>query len=157
MRRAAVAALGVAALVALGGRAAAAETAPPGAPAPKTAPAANTGAAPKDAPAPPAAERPPPYEPQLLRLAEMLGALAYLRDLCGAGDGDKFRAGMAGLLGAEGVSEARRDRLAGAYNRGFQDYRTTYRTCTPAANAIIARYLAETARLTADVAGRYGG
>ena len=153
MRRAALAAVGVAALVALGGRAGAAETGPPGAPASKTAPAAN--AAP--APAPPAAERPPPYEPQLLRLAEMMGALAYLRDLCGAGDGDKFRAGMAGLLGAEGVSEARRDRLAGAYNRGFQDYRTTYRTCTPAANAIIARYLAETARLTADVAGRYGG
>ena len=154
MRRGAVAAVGVAALVALCcGHVGAAETAPPGAPASKTAPAAN--AAP--APAPPAAERPPPYEPQLLRLAEMMGALAYLRDLCGAGDGDKFRAGMAGLLGAEGVSEARRDRLAGAYNRGFQDYRTTYRTCTPAANAIIARYLAETARLAADVAGRYGG
>ena len=35
---------------------------------------------------PPAAEGPPPpYEPQLLRLSEILGALSYLRDLCGAG------------------------------------------------------------------------
>ena len=149
MRRAAVAALSVAALVALGGLADSAET-----PASKAAPAANAAPAPAQ---PPAADRPPPYEPQLLRLAEMMGALAYLRDLCGAGDGDKFRARMADLLGADGVSEARRGLLAGAYNRGFQDYRTTYRTCTPAANAIIARYLAETARLAADVAGRYGG
>ena len=36
----------------------------------------------------PVSDAPPPYEPQLLRLAEMIGALAYLRDLCAAGDGD---------------------------------------------------------------------
>jgi len=87
----------------------------------------------------------------------MMGALAYLRDLCGAGDGDKFRAGMAGLLEAEGVSESRRDLLAGAYNQGFRDYETTYRICTPAAAEVIKRYLSETARLAAEVAGRYGG
>ena len=87
----------------------------------------------------------------------MTGALAYLRNLCGAGDGEKFRARMAELLEAEGVSEARRDLLAGAYNRGFRDYQTTYRICTPAATAVIDHYLTETARLAAEVAGRYGG
>ena len=33
---------------------------------------------------------PAPHEPQLLRMAEIMGALAYLRDLCGAGDGCEF-------------------------------------------------------------------
>jgi uncharacterized protein (TIGR02301 family) len=145
--RAALAALGVAALLA--GRAGAVETS-----APKAAPAPQAQPAPAP---PPAAEHPPPYEPQLLRLAEMSGALAYLRNLCGAGDGEKFRVRMAELLEAEGVSEARRDLLAGAYNRGFRDYQTTYRVCTPAAGAVIDRYLSETARLAAEVAGRYGG
>jgi uncharacterized protein (TIGR02301 family) len=151
--RAAVATLGLAALLA--GSAGAAETsAPKAAPPSSAAPAPNSN---QTAPAPPPAERPPPYEPQLLRLAEMSGALAYLRNLCGAGDGEKFRARMAELLEAEGVSDARRDLLAGAYNRGFRDYQTTYRMCTPAASAVIDRYLTETARLAAEVAGRYGG
>jgi uncharacterized protein (TIGR02301 family) len=151
--RAAVATLGLAALLAASGGAA--ETsAPKAAPPSSAAPAPNSN---QTAPAPPPAERPPPYEPQLLRLAEMSGALAYLRNLCGAGDGEKFRARMAELLEAEGVSDARRDLLAGAYNRGFRDYQTTYRMCTPAASAVIDRYLTETARLAAEVAGRYGG
>jgi uncharacterized protein (TIGR02301 family) len=152
MTRTTLAALGAAALLTTTGTVGAAE-------APKAAPAPQQQT-PQGQPAPaspPTAERPPPYEPQLLRLAAMMGALAYLRDLCGAGDGDKFRAKMAGLLDAEGVSESRRDLLAGAYNQGFRDYETTYRLCTPAAAEVINRYLAETARLAAEVAGRYGG
>jgi uncharacterized protein (TIGR02301 family) len=118
--------------------------------APKTAP---SGGAP---PAPPV-EPPPPYEPQLLRLAEMMGALAYLRDLCGADDGAEFRTKMKSLLDADGLSESQRDLLAGAYNRGFEGYRLTYRMCTPAAGQVIARYLTETSRLASELAGRYGG
>ena len=163
MTRTALAALGLAALLAAGGTAGAAEAPKARARAQSRAGASIHSAGPTDSPrpagasAPPAAERPPPYEPQLLRLAGMMGALAYLRDLCGAGDGDKFRARMAGLLDAEGVSESRRDLLAGAYNQGFRDYETTYRICTPAAAEVINRYLSETARLAAEVAGRYGG
>jgi uncharacterized protein (TIGR02301 family) len=130
------------------------------APAPKPEPKSAAKAAPHGgAPTPPAApaEPPPPYEPQLLRLAEMMGALAYLRDLCGADDGAKFRSKMKALLDADGASESQRDLIAGAYNRGFEGYRLTYRTCTPAAGEVIARYLAETARLASELAGRYGG
>jgi len=141
--------LGLAALLAISGTAEAAEAS-----APKAATPANT--APANQPEPPP-ERPPPYESQLLRLAEMMGALSYLRDLCSAGDGDKFRGKMADLLEAEGTSEQRRELLAGAYNRGFQDYERSYRACTPAAEEVIGRYLNETARLAAEVAGRYGG
>ena len=87
----------------------------------------------------------------------MMGALAYLRDLCGQKDSAEFQAKMAALLDAEGDGGQRRDRLAGAYNKGFRDYATSYRACGPAANAVVERYLAETARLAADLVSRYGG
>jgi uncharacterized protein (TIGR02301 family) len=108
-------------------------------------------------PPPPVAEPPPPYEPQLLRLAELMGALAYLRDLCGAHDADAYRAKMAVLLEVEAKSESRRESLAGAYNSGFAGYQRFYRACTPAANEIIARFLDEAAKISSDVANRYGG
>jgi uncharacterized protein (TIGR02301 family) len=118
-------------------------------PAPKpTAPAEQTA---------PAAEPPPPYEPQLLRLAELMGALAYLRDLCGAHDGEAFHAKMTSLLEIEARSESRKEGLAGAYNRGFGEYGLFYRVCTPAAKEIVARFLDEAAKISADVANRYGG
>lgn len=62
---------------------------------------------------------PPPYEPQLLRLAEMMGALAYLRDLCAAGDGDDWRDKMTVLLNAEAPSGARRDKLIASLIEAF--------------------------------------
>ena len=99
----------------------------------------------------------PPYEPQLLRLAEVMGALAYLRDLCGLQDGDKWRARMSALLEAEAPTEARKERLAGAYNKGFRAYEAIYRTCTPNAELVIARYLEEGGRIARDVTNRFGG
>jgi uncharacterized protein (TIGR02301 family) len=120
--------------------------------------AAAKPAAPAEQPSPaPAAEPPPPYEPQLLRLAELMGALAYLRDLCGAHDADAFHGKMASLLEAEARSEARKASLAGAYNDGFRGYQLSYRVCTPAAQEIIARFLDEAAKISTDVANRYGG
>ena len=126
-------------------------------PEPQSAPHAAPNAAPPagapTAPAPP----PPPYEQQLLRLSEMMGALAYLRDLCGAADGAEFRAKIKSLLDADGIDQSQRDLIAGAYNRGFEGYRLSYRICTPAAGEVIARYLAETERLSAELVSRYGG
>jgi uncharacterized protein (TIGR02301 family) len=136
------------------------------APKPATAPApAPTQAAkptpPAETPAsgetPAPGESPPPYEPQLLRLAEVIGALSYLRDLCGASDGAAFRAKFAALLDAEATTPARKETLAGAFNRGFRDYEMTYRACTPAAREIVARFLDEAARIARDVANRYAG
>jgi uncharacterized protein (TIGR02301 family) len=93
----------------------------------------------------------------LLRLAELMGALSYLRDLCGAHDADAFHAKMANLLEAEAKSETRKESLAGAYNNGFRGYELSYRVCTPAAREIIARFLDEAAKISTDVANRYGG
>ncbi len=86
-----------------------------------------------------------------------MGALTYLRELCGQGDAADFRAKMAALLAADGLDAQRKDLLAGAYNKGYLDYATGYRECGPAAEVVIDRYLAETARLAADLASRYGG
>lgn len=103
----------------------------------------------------PAALPPPAYETDLLRLAEVMGALAFLRDLCGAGDAAEWPARMQRLIEAEG--DARSERLAGAYNRGFRAFALTYRVCTPAAERAIAGYLAEGERLSRSVARRFGG
>ena len=98
-----------------------------------------------------------PTRQQLLRLAELIGVLAYLRDLCGDDDGASFRAKFADLLGAEGTTDARKELLAGAFNRGFRDYELTYRACTPTAREIVARFLDEASRIARDVANRYSG
>jgi uncharacterized protein (TIGR02301 family) len=124
----------------------------------KPAAAAAKPVAPAAPAAPPAQpEAPPPYEAQLLRLAELIGALAYLRDLCGDNDGASFRGKFADLVGAEGTTDARKESLAGAFNRGFRDYELTYRACTPTARAIVARFLDEAGRIAKDVANRYSG
>lgn len=137
-----------------------------------SAPAQRRDAAPKQKkakkaakPAPPSAVAatppqvegpPPPYEPQLLRLSEILGALSFLRDLCGDADGDDWRAKMTSLLDAEAKSGQRRAKLTGAFNRGFHGYETTYRSCTGNARSAIARYLDEGGKIAHDIAYRYG-
>jgi len=141
------------------------QTKPPPAPTPSATPAAKPAPPPYEPSTsetpppyePTAPETPPPYEPQLLRLAELMGALTYLRDLCGAGDGAAFRAKFASLLETEATAPARKATLAGAFNRGLRDYEMTYRACTPAAREIVARFLDEAARIAKDVATRYAG
>ncbi len=150
MKRAAALSLALAMVVARADLASAAAAPAPKAAAAPSAPSSTPPALTTPTP-------PPPYEPQLIRLAELMGALAYLRDLCGQGDSAEFRAKMAALLAVEPNDAQRRDQLAGAYNRSFQDYATSYRACGPSAAAIIERDLAETARLTSDLANRYGG
>ncbi len=90
-----------------------------------------------------------------MRLAEVLGALTTMRQLCGASDADQWRQRMQALLDAEGDPPARKDRLAGAYNRGLQAYGMTYRTCTPNARLVIKRFLDESSRLARDIGNRY--
>ena len=121
-------------------------------PSARPAPAAPTKVEPP-APEPP----PPPYEKELLRLSEIVGALAFLRSLCAAQDAPEWTKRMQALLEAEGTTPGRRDRMAGAYNRGYGGYALTYRVCTPSAAEAAARYLKEGEALARNLAGRYGG
>ena len=97
-----------------------------------------------------------PYDHDLNRLAEVMGSLAFLRDLCGFNDGASWRARMNDLIEAEGATTERRERLAGAFNRGFQGLQLTYRRCTPAAKLLVERLTDEGAQLTRMITTRYG-
>jgi uncharacterized protein (TIGR02301 family) len=119
-------------------------------------PAAKSAGKPPPEPAKPQEPPPPPYDAQMQRLAEVLGGLSFLRDLCGDGDGDDWRGKMAQLRDADAPAGTRRQRLTAAFNRGFRSYELTYRVCTPNARLVIARYLDEAERLSRDVASRYG-
>jgi uncharacterized protein (TIGR02301 family) len=106
----------------------------------------------------PAVEPPPaPYEKELLRLAEIMGSLAMLRPLCSAPDASEWSRRMQVLLEAEGSTPGRKERLAGAYNKGYQAYALTYRVCTPSAQEASVRFLAEGEQLARSITGRYGG
>lgn len=98
----------------------------------------------------------PGYEPQLLRLSEILGAVHYLRQLCDSDEGSLWRDEMLGILDAESPTPNRRARLVDHFNRGFDSFRSVYRTCTPAATTAIARYMEEGANIARDITARYG-
>ncbi|MEW6255927.1 MAG: TIGR02301 family protein [Pseudomonadota bacterium] len=100
----------------------------------------------------------PPYETDLLRLAELLGGLHYLRPLCGmTAEQQSWRGEMQALIDAEQPSEARRGKLIAAFNQGYGSYAQVYRSCTPSAAQAVARQLDEGARLAHDIVVRYGG
>lgn len=106
--------------------------------------------------APPAAGQTTPFDKDLQRLAEILGALHYLRPLCGADDeGQKWRKEMQALIDAETPSGSRRSKMILAFNRGYNGFQQSYRTCTPPAEVAIRRYLEEGAKISREVSGRY--
>jgi uncharacterized protein (TIGR02301 family) len=96
-----------------------------------------------------------PYDGELQRLAEILGSLHYLRDVCGAKEGQKWRNEMQALIDAETPGGERRDHLVAAFNRGYRGFQQTYRACTPAAEIVIRRYLEEGAKISREITARY--
>src|SRR5690349_25160184 len=94
---------------------------------------AQTSAYAQRQPEPPAAPPqiqggPAPFEPDLMRLAEILGALQYLRTLCGANEGQKWREQMQALLDAEASTADRKNRMVANFNRGYRSFQQSYRT-----------------------------
>ena len=84
-----------------------------------------------------------PYDRELNRLAEILGSVHYLRELCGAQEGQTWRDQMVALLNVEGQSAARRVKLTRSFNRGYRGYRRTYRACNKSATLLISRFMNE--------------
>lgn len=84
-----------------------------------------------------------PYDEKLLRLSEILGAVHFLRELCGAADGQLWRERMRELLDAEGTSALRKARLTRSFNNGYRSYSRTYQTCTPSAQTAVSKFMAE--------------
>lgn len=90
------------------------------------------------------------YDDKLLRLSEILGAIHYLRELCGAKEGQVWREQMKDLVDSEGTTAIRRAKLVQGFNKGYRGYRRTYRSCTEPAKLAIDRFMEEGAAI-ADV------
>ena len=105
--------------------------------------------------APSASPAAAPYDADLQRLAEILGALVYLRTVCKGNDAQKWREQMQGLIDAEAPDGERRRKIIANYNRGYRGFQQTYRTCTPAADLAIRRYLDEGAKIAREITARY--
>lgn len=95
------------------------------------------------------------FEAELSRLSEILGALHHLRNLCGANEGAKWRNEMQAILDAEGQQPERRAKLIASFNKGYRGFQQTYRSCTPAADTAIRRYLEEGAKIAREITARY--
>src|SRR6202012_4477818 len=102
-----------------------------------------------------AEDAPARFYGDLQRLAEILGTLHYLRGICGSNDGPKWRNQMQALVDAETPNRDRRTRMIASFNRGYNGFQQTYRTCTPAATVAIRRYVEEGAKISRDLTARY--
>ncbi len=98
---------------------------------------------------------PAPYDHDLQRLAEILGSLHFLRGICGSNEGQKWRNEAQTLIDTEAPSGERRDQMIASFNRGYRAFQQSYRTCTPAADFAIRRYLAEGAKIAREITARY--
>jgi uncharacterized protein (TIGR02301 family) len=101
------------------------------------------------------AQEPAPFDGDLARLAEIMGALHYLRAVCGSREGQKWRNEMQALIEAETPDGERRRKIVAGFNRGYRGFQQTYRTCTPAADLAIRRYLDEGAKIAREITARY--
>jgi uncharacterized protein (TIGR02301 family) len=93
-----------------------------------------------------------PYDDRLMRLSEILGAVHYLRELCGSNDGQKWRDQMRELMDTEGSSALRRAKLTRSFNNGYRSYSRTYNVCSQSAQTAITRFLAEGTEIAESLA-----
>ena len=102
---------------------------------------------------------PPPFAEDLERLAEILGSLQFLAELCEE-DPTVWRGQMESILGlTDGGDESDAEwqaRLTNRFNLGYSSFAAVYRNCTAAALTALVRYREAGAAITADIAARYG-
>jgi uncharacterized protein (TIGR02301 family) len=107
-------------------------------------------------PPPVVEEKPAPYDGKIMRLAEILGSVHYLRNLCNGGESE-WRQMMESLLAEEASGEPQRAaRFTAAFNRGYRSFAATYVKCTPQAIAAEEKYRAEGATLATEITARFG-
>ncbi|THK39748.1 TIGR02301 family protein [Ensifer sp. MPMI2T] len=98
-----------------------------------------------------------PYDQRLIRLAEILGSVHYLRNLCLKAEEDTWRRSTQELIDKETADEPkRRERLTAAFNRGYRTFASVYTTCTEPATLAEQRYRAEGATLASEIVARFG-
>ena len=97
----------------------------------------------------------PPYQAEMERLSEILGSLYFLGPMCRPETGTDWRQQMAELINLDEPDDDRRQRLAGAFNAGYQAYARLYRVCTTSADEAMTRLLVEAEETARDIHARY--
>jgi uncharacterized protein (TIGR02301 family) len=95
------------------------------------------------------------YTGKLYRLAEILGSLHFLRNLCGE-KGDTWRTEMEKIIQAENPDSASKAKLIATFNRGYRTFDSVYSECTPAAIDAINRYMKEGKALSEGIVTQFG-
>lgn len=100
---------------------------------------------------------PPPYATDLERLAEILGSLQFLAEICDDSP-TGWHQQMDELLGqTDPDTDAEwRARLTDRFNLGYSSFAAVYRSCTAAAMSAVARYRLAGAQIAGDIATEYG-
>lgn len=101
--------------------------------------------------------KPAPYDDKLAQLAEILGSLDFIRNLCEHDSEPQWKAMMSQLLDSDAKDEpARREKLIAAYNRGYRTYGAIQTACSSQLRAVAERYRIEGATLATEIATRFG-
>ena len=120
----------------------------------KTDPNAETAGPPVPVPAGPKPDESVSYDPELARLATILGSLHYLRNLCGE-TGNQWREEMETIMLSDKMESLRKKRAIAAFNDGYQAFSASYTQCNPRAIEAIGKFQAEGTSLTATILTRY--
>ena len=121
---------------------------------PKPAPNAELAGPPIPVPVGPNPDEPVSYDPELARLATILGSLHYLRNLCGE-TGNQWRDEMEAIILSDKMESLRKKRAIAAFNDGYQAFSASYTQCNPRAIEAIGKFQTEGAALTATILTRY--
>lgn len=102
-----------------------------------------------------------PYDAKLNRMAEILGSLHYLYNLCAPKTAAhepaaQWRDYMQKLPGALRSDSKQTGRLYASFNRSYQAFADNYGSCTVAAREALARYRLEGQNLSRALLENYG-
>jgi len=96
----------------------------------------------------------PLYEPELEHLSQTLGSLYFLAPLCRPG-GKDWRVEMSELIALDKPDNDRKQRLAGAFNDGYQQFARLYHECTESAKSALARLTGDAESTARDIHAQF--
>ncbi|MEM0899740.1 MAG: TIGR02301 family protein [Pseudomonadota bacterium] len=96
-----------------------------------------------------------PYDTRLNRLAEVLGSVHYLSNLCEE-PSNQWRDAMQNILSVESPAPNRRADLIASFNRGYRSFNSVHQTCTDQARQLNLGYVQEGQSIAAEITARYG-
>ncbi|EJF87030.1 TIGR02301 family protein [Bartonella vinsonii subsp. arupensis OK-94-513] len=100
------------------------------------------------------AQQSPPYETKLLRLAEILGSLHSLQNLCSTPTNQWYNY-MSALIEAEQPMPQRRTYFYEAFNEAYRAFSENYHHCTQSAIEATQRYIKEGKSLSENLLMHY--